>query len=282
MGGQGNTPRLPISLVVIARNEEEKLPGCLASCRPYVSEILVGDMGSSDRTAEIARSFGADVYAVPEVGFVEPARQSITEKVTQPWTLVLDADERMTPALFSRVAQWIEDDQIVGVELPWRNILFGRWLRHSGYWPETHLRLYRTACGTWSRYVHSEVEVSGCVLRAPLDNEAAVVHLNYDTVAQWFEKANRYTTQELDAPRNRDRPFRHRDLILVPARNFLTRYFARRGFRDRRQGLWVAMLMAVYGFQLELKRWERTVNSPGRDQGPPPPDNPLPPPPDPR
>ena len=250
---------LPISLIVIARNEEQKLPDCLSSCAGCVSEIIVGDMGSTDSTAEIARSFGAAVYEVAQTGYVEPARAAICAKASQPWTLVLDADERMVPALFERIAEWIRDDTLNGVRLPRKNILFGRWLRHSGYWPEAHLRLFRTGTVTWPSDVHTEARVEGRVMKAPADPDASVIHLNYDTIAQWFEKANRYTTFELEAPRHRNRPFRRRDLLLAPSSHFVRRYILRRGFMDGRQGLWVAVLMATYGLQLELKRWERAV-----------------------
>lgn len=240
------------------------MPDCLSSCAGYVSEIIVGDMGSTDRTAEIARAFGATVVELPAFGYADPARGIMAAKASQPWTLMLDADERMIPELFTQIAGWIRDETVNGVRLPWKNILFGRWLRHSGYWPELQLRLFRTGSVTWPLPdVHTGAEVHGRVLNAPLDPGAAVTHLNYDTIEQWFEKANRYTTLEVQAARNRDRPFRYRDLLFVPLSHFYERYLRSRGFLDGRQGLWVALLMATYGLQVELKRWEQMVNQSG-------------------
>lgn len=266
--------RLPVSLVVVARNEEEKLAECLASCEGHVASMLVGDMGSTDRTAEIARAAGATVYELPEAGFADPARQFMTQQVTQPWILMLDADERATSALFGRIAHWVADDDLAAVELPRKNVLFGRWLRHSHYWPDYQIRLYRPEAVTWTPYVHTPPKVDGRTVRAPAEVAIALTHLNYETLYQWFEKANRYTTEEVRAPRHMTRRYRRSDLLVSPLKHFLHRYIAGRGFLDGRQGLWVAILMAIYAIQIELKRWEdaaRRSRAPS-DQ----PDGPLP------
>src|ERR1043166_1643983 len=97
-------PMTDISVVVNTLNEEKNLPACLESVR-WASDIVVVDMHSNDRTAEIATKAGCRVFQFERTGYVEPARNFAIAQAKHPWVLVLDADERVSPGL----ATWITE-----------------------------------------------------------------------------------------------------------------------------------------------------------------------------
>jgi glycosyltransferase involved in cell wall biosynthesis len=250
--------RLPISLCINTLDAGTHLADCIESCRDWVAEIVVGDMGSSDNTLAIARSYGARILEIPPAGIVEPGRQALIDAARQPWVLVLDADERAHAELASFARDWIADEDVAGVRLPRQNYLFGKWLKHSGYWPDYQLRLFRAGRVTWPRHVHARPSVDGRAIKAPAQPEVALIHLNYRSIEEWVERSNRYTSHEIQSPQRLAR-FRIWRLLTSPLKYFAYYYFYERGFRDGAQGLWVAVLMGIYGALIELKRWERQV-----------------------
>jgi glycosyltransferase involved in cell wall biosynthesis len=257
--------RLPVSLCVNTRNASSLLPGCVASCSAWVAEVLVVDMDSEDDTAEVARELGARVVSIPNAGFVEAGRQQAIEACAQPWVLVLDADERAPSGLAEQARDWVARDDIAGVWLPMRNILFGRWLRHSGYWPAYQLRFLRRGAARWPAVVHTRPVVDGPTLTAPADPNTAIVHQNYATIRQWIERNDRYTDVQARALHEAGRAPSFLRLLLAPVREFVSRYVGHRGFRDGRQGLAVALLLALNHVALELKLW-RLARSPAADR----------------
>jgi glycosyltransferase involved in cell wall biosynthesis len=134
---------LPVTLCVSTRNAAPLLAGCIESVREWVSEIVVVDMQSEDATLDVARSFGAKIVEVPPAGWAEPGRQSGIDAATQPWILVLDADERATPGLRELIGQYVIREDLAGVQIPHQNFQFGWWVPRSGLWPDWHIRLFR-------------------------------------------------------------------------------------------------------------------------------------------
>jgi glycosyltransferase involved in cell wall biosynthesis len=245
--------RLPVTLLVGTRDAASELRGCLESCAGWVSEIVVVDMQSEDETREIAREFAATVVDIPPAGFVEAGREEGIGRASQPWVLVLDADERAGPRTRELVAGYVARDGLAGVELIFKNHLFGRWIRHSGYWPEAHVRLFRPAAVRWPPLVHAQPRVDGAVERAPADPESAIEHFNYRSISEWVTRNNRYTDLEAKQLFAAGERTSLRRLLLRPPKSFLVRYVLWKGFRDGPQGLAIAVLMAFYTTMLELK-----------------------------
>ena len=147
-----------ISAVINTYNEELNIRDCIESVKHIVDEIVVVDMHSSDRTAEIARSLGARVLFFSHAEYVEPARNFALQQARGGWILLLDADERFVesyPGELGAVLRRSAD--IDGYRIPRRNNLLGRWLTGTRLGPdeEQHIRLFRRGAARWSDRIHS-------------------------------------------------------------------------------------------------------------------------------
>ncbi|MCX6704644.1 MAG: glycosyltransferase family 2 protein, partial [Candidatus Woesebacteria bacterium] len=98
-----------ISVVINTLNEEKNLPRAIASVKGLANEVVVCDMESGDKTVEVARSLGAKVFAHEKTGYVEPARNFAVSKASNPWVLVLDADEEVPDKLALKISQILKN-----------------------------------------------------------------------------------------------------------------------------------------------------------------------------
>jgi glycosyltransferase involved in cell wall biosynthesis len=251
------TERLPVTLCIGVRNAGDLLRGCVESCANWVSEVVVVDMESEDDTVAIARELGARVIEVPNAGFVEPGRQVGIDAAREQWVLVLDADERAGPQMCELVRSYVGRHELAGVYLPRQNYLFGRWIRHSGYWPDHQMRLLRPRATEWPPLVHTKPRVTGRTEKAPSSPANAIIHDNYSTIREWVDRNNIYTDHEVDRFIAIGRRASLLRLLLAPPARFLNTYIRHRGFGDGLHGLAIAILMGCYGAIVELKLWER-------------------------
>jgi glycosyltransferase involved in cell wall biosynthesis len=252
------TDSLPVTLCISTRNAGALLAGCIESCREWVSEVVVVDMESEDDTLAVAERYGAKVVKVPAAGWAEPGRQSGLDAATCPWVLVLDADERATPGIRRLVERCVAAADLDGMWLPRQNFQFGRWVRHSGIWPDWQLRLFRRESTRWPAvWTHAGPEVSGRVERAPARLDNAIVHRSFASVHEWVVAANRYTDHEADRLTKAGVRPTLRQMLVVPLARFGELYLKRQGFRSGRYGLTVALLSLCYWLIAGAKLWER-------------------------
>ena len=250
--------RLPVTLCVSTRNAAADLPGCIASVREWIGEIVVVDMESTDDTLAVAAAHGATIVSVPAAGWAEPGRQAGIEAATRPWVLVLDADERAAPGLREVIVGFVARDEVAGVWLPRQNFQFGWWVPGAGIWPDWQLRLFRRDRTHWpGDRTHVGAQVAGRCAYAPLRAENAIVHHSFPTVGSWVASMNRYTDLEAERFAAAGRRASLARLVGVPAARFVDLYVRRRGYRGGRYGLAVALMSWCYWLIAELKLWER-------------------------
>jgi glycosyltransferase involved in cell wall biosynthesis len=142
-------PAPKVAVIILTLNEEANLPATLASLRGLDAEIFVVDSGSTDRTLEIARAAGCHVIEHPFENYALQRNWAFDHlPIGAPWTLCLDADERLTPDLVAEIRQTLsESGPFDGYMLRKRTIFMGRWLKHGGQYPAYHLRLFRSGWG---------------------------------------------------------------------------------------------------------------------------------------
>jgi len=238
------TEPLPITAVILTKNEARHLPGCLASVQGLVRHVLVVDSGSTDGTVQLAQSTGAEVVERPFSDFASQ-RNAALQLVRDPWVLFLDADERITPVLAREIRLALQHvrDEVAGFWLARQNFFFGRWVRAGGWWPDYQLRLFRVGQGRYrpDQLVHEVVELHGHAqtLHAPL------LHVNYETVGEFVAKQFAYARLDAQARLQAGYRPRLRTYLGQPARAFWRRFVQLRGYRDGLLGLFLAGTLAT-------------------------------------
>jgi glycosyltransferase involved in cell wall biosynthesis len=245
-----------ISVVINTLNEEENLPRAITSIRNIADEIIVVDMHSDDKTQEVARSLGAKVFEHERTGYVEPARNFAIEKASGKWILVLDADEQIPNSLAGKIKDIVAKPEADYYSLPRKNIIFGKWIRHSRWWPDYNIRFFKKGFVSWSEIIHSIPTTKGVGrdLEASVDN--AIVHHHYDSIEQYIDRLNRYTTHHSELLIKGGYKFNWKDLIIEPVSEFLSRYFQAEGYKDGIHGLALSLLQSFSEFVVFLKVWQ--------------------------
>ena len=246
-----------ISVVINTLNEEENLPKALASVKKLADEIVVVDMHSTDKTVEIAKKVGARVYKHKKTGYVEPARNYAISKTAGDWILILDADEEVPRILADKLKSISTDSKSADYyRLPRKNVIFGKWIKHSRWWPDYNIRFFKKGYVSWSEIIHSVPLTKGKGLDLEVKGNLAIVHNHYQSVEQYIDRLNRYTTEHAKSLVEDGEQFKWSQLIKKPANEFMSRYFQGEGFKDGIHGLALAGLQSFSEFVLRLKLWQ--------------------------
>ena len=250
-----------LSVAIVTLNEEETLARTLASVA-WAEEIIVVDSGSTDRTAEIARSFGARVIEREWPGFAAQKNFAIAQ-CTGTWVLSLDADEELTPELQQEIKTLLgANPQLDAYYLKRRNYFLGRWIKHGGFYPDAKLRLFRRTDGTpmfGERAVHETIAFDGKTGTLNFD----LLHHSYPTLASYIEHMNRYSSLGAEILVTGGRTSRSWIAFMVnvfyaPQIMFQKNYVFRLGFLDGREGFLLHLYHAVYTSWKYAKAWELT------------------------
>ena len=180
---------LSVSVILITRNEAANIRACLESVA-WADEIIVVDSGSTDETAAIARSMGARVYEHDWPGF-GPQKNRALGYATKEWVFSIDADERVTPELRAELEQAMHEGRADGYYCPRLSQFCGTFVRHSGWYPDYVLRLFKRGAARFSdSLVHESVQLTG--VRAKLKNP--LLHYSYLTMKDVERKVEHYST----------------------------------------------------------------------------------------
>lgn len=261
-----------ISVLILTRNEQLDLPGCLASVA-WSDDVHVFDSYSTDATPEIARAAGARLHRRVFDDYATHRNAALQMAFAHPWVLLLDADERPTPGLCAEMQATATQAlaEVNGFRLRRRDFLFGKWLKHAQISPY-YIRLVRPERSRYTRPVNEVIEVEGHIgeLKEPLD------HFPFSKgIAHWIAKHNTYSTMEAElivrgqgllqpswSTALRDPDFHTRRLhqkalfYKLPARPLLKWLYmvvVRRSFLDGWAGITYATLQAVYEYFIVLK-----------------------------
>ena len=292
--GSDEAPRIGVvhvAAVILTHNEEKNLPDCLRSLEGWVQELFVVDSGSTDQTVAIAREAGARVFEHPFEHYGAQRNWAIDHlPISAPWTLHVDADERITPELRASITAALAVRQegsageLDGFLVSRRTMFMGTWIRHGGHYPAWHLRLMRTGAGRCEdRLYDQHFYVPGTVRKLQGD----LIDTLTPDVATFTARHLRWAALEAaehDAPPGAEGRIRGRlasenaieqrrwlrdwyarlPLFVRPTAYFLYRYFVRLGFLDGRaglvfhvlQGFWFRFLVDALILERRLRRQE--------------------------
>lgn len=246
---------MKVTVVISAHNEEKNIKDCLKSVEDLASEVILIDSASTDHTAKIARSLGARVIEKENNPMLNVNKNFGFEKATNDWILSLDADERVTSDLATEITSTINNTESNSAyKIPRKNIIFKKWIEHTGWYPDYQTRLFKKGKAKFAaRHNHEQITVDGVV--GTLDNN--IIHDHYKTLDEFLKKTFFYTENEADQKIAGGYKFRLEDLIVSPSQEFLSRYFARSGYKDGAHGLALSLLMSFYHLVVVLRVWEK-------------------------
>lgn len=250
-----NKKNSKISVVIFTKNEEKNIEDCIKSVKLFASEIILIDMQSKDNTVRIAKSEGVTIYSVKDYHWVEPVRNYGIEKATYDWILILDADERIPKTLAKKFLEIVKEDKFDAVKIPFKVIFFKKWIKHTHWWPDYHVRFFRRGHVKWIVKIHPDIKVSGRILELEAKEKYSIVHENARDIKTWLTKIDHHTDYE-------DYFFNLKkvtvsDILSRFRREFFWRYFEEKGYKDGVHGFVLSKFMEYYRFLEFAKFWEK-------------------------
>lgn len=243
----GNMSMMDISAVIITSNEEKRLEPALKSLQGIASEIVVVDRFSTDDTLKLARKYTDRVFQRKWTDFADQ-KNFANSKASFGWILSLDADERISSELRQELLQLKETEpECSGFSMPRQVYYLGKWIRHSGWYPDRKIRLFRRDKARWEgAYVHEELVIEGVVEKL----EGAIHHFTYRDISEHLKRINAFS--ELGAKKlyARQKKCRWHHLVLLPFFRFVKTFLFRAGFLDGFAGFVISVL---HGYAIFLR-----------------------------
>jgi glycosyltransferase involved in cell wall biosynthesis len=247
-----------LSAIVIAKNEAHNIEACLDSLA-FCDQRIVVDGGSADETASLAEARGASVAISKEWRGFGPQKNFALSLATGDWVLSVDADERVSDALASEIRQAIAAGGADGYEIPRLSTFCGRAMRHSGWYPDYVLRLFRRGGARFSDDpVHERVICDGSVARL----SEPLIHHPVARLEDALSRMDRYSTARAEMIAGSGRRVSFFTGIVRGWWTFIQTYFIRLGFLDGREGFLLAVANAEGTYYRYMKAWLK-----GRDRG---------------
>lgn len=246
-----------LSVVITTWNEEKTLPRAVNSVKKIADEIVVVDTESSDKTVEVAKRLGCKVFTHKNTGIVEPIRNFSISKAKGDWILLMDADEELPASLAQKIKGLVTEKNVIDFyRIPRKNIIFGKWIKSEHWWPDYVYRLFRKDHITWEDTIHSIPFTRGQGGELPAHEDLSIVHHHYSSISQYVDRLNRYTDYQVKKLLEEGYSFSWKDLIIKPIDEFITQYFARKGYKEQVHGLALSGLQGFSELVLYLKMWQ--------------------------
>ena len=239
---------LPLTVVIVAKNEAHNLPRCLASVQGWTADIVVALNDTTDASEAVARAAGAQVHHVPWRGYRD-TKNAALDFAWHDWVLSLDADEEVSPALRAAITAFFERpdrDHFAGARFPRKVWFIDRWITHGDWYPDYSLRLFRRDRARWGgdEFVHEKIDCDGPIAKLRGD----LHHYSFPTLASHVAKINPFADLFVRQQQARGGRFMLRDVTVRPCWRFFRAYVLRRGFLDGFPGFYIAWATAFGAF----------------------------------
>lgn len=253
--GQRIHMAIPLSVVIITKNEAHNIEACINSVR-FVDDIVVLDSGSTDATREVAAGLGAKVFAEEWRGF-GPQKRRAVELALHDWVLSLDADEALdidAQDFLKTFAEEVKSELTpAAYKFERESFHLGRWIKHGGWSPDYQIRLFNRLKANWSHdLVHEKVVTAGEIGKA----KGKIKHWVFTNLAHQIDTNNRYSTLGAEALYAKGVKFSLSKLIFKPYSKFIETYIVKGGFRDGLPGFIISVGAAYSVFLKFAKLWE--------------------------
>lgn len=250
-----------ISAVIVVKNNPPFLLKVIDSVYDLVSEIVIVNIGISSQLVEaLKKNKKVKIIRIKEeVPYVELIREKTKNFAKSDYIFFLDPDEIVTPKLKTIIKSHLASYDFF--KIPRKNIILGRWIKHSRWWPDYQVRIFKKNKISWPKIIHRQPKVEGRGFEVEPREEFALIHHNYKDIDEYLEKARRYAKYEAKELYDEKRIFSFSDAVKKSLNEFISRYFAAEGYKDGSQGFVLAILQLMYYFfvyfyYLEMKKFK--------------------------
>lgn len=244
-----------ITAIIVVKNSPPHLFETLESINDLVSEIIIGniDIGNTYKK-ELSKNKKVKVIDLPSIiAFADLVKEDLKKKASGEYILYLDPDE-IFPDLTSRLAELLKMYDYF--YFPRKNIIFGKWIEHSRWWPDYQLRLFKKGSVTWPKVLHPKAKGVGKEYRLEPIEQNSILHFNYDNMDQYLEKAARYAKSEAQEIVQKKEQYNWQSMLQRAVSEFMSRFFASEGYKDGLHGFALASLQMFYCFLVYFYYWE--------------------------
>lgn len=241
-----------ISAIILTKNEEKNIEACLDSIS-WIEDKIVIDDHSTDKTVELAKKKGAKVFVRTLYNNFSDQRNYGLDKAQGDWILFIDADERVSPALWYEIMAHTSEaiEEYVGFYIKRQDTMWGKVLKYGETGNIILMRLARKGIGKWEGQVHEKWNIKGktAVLNNPMD------HYPHQTITEFLQEINFYTDLRSEELFNKKVKSNWLSIIVYPKSKFVLNFIFKAGYRDGLQGLVFAILMSFHSFLVRAKLW---------------------------
>jgi len=246
---------LKLSVIMVVRNEEDKIRKCLDSVM-WADDIVIVDQSSTDNTVGICREYTDKVFVVEHKNYCEPDRPFAASKAKNDWILYVDADEEVPHELRDEIIEVLSHPPAYNsYYIPRKNIFLGRWIRGSGWYPAHVLRLFKKGYVKFPDSIHGDILPAGG--HGYLKHD--IIHITCGSLKEYMKKVGRYTDILAREMHEKGETLTYKNfifkLLILPPARFIQKFFLKKGFMDGIYGLVIAYLTAFTVFAMYIKLW---------------------------
>ena len=250
-----------ITAVIVAKNHPPYLLKVIESVTELVNSVIIVDIGiEKEFVDQLANLNKVSIIKInEEIPYVELIREKIKNFAKTDYVFFLDPDEVVSPKLKILIKSHLNSYDFF--KIPRKNIIFGRWIKHSRWWPDYQTRIFKKNKVVWPKIIHRQPRVSGRGFEVDAREEFAIIHHNYRDLDEYLEKARRYAKYEAKELAEEKKIFTFSDTVKRSLNEFISLYFAAEGYKDGAQGFILAIFQLIYYFlvyfyYLELKKFK--------------------------
>lgn len=225
----------------------------IESYQNYVDEIIVANNNMSSEQLDFVKKTKSRILPIQHVDYVELAREQMHKEAQSEYIMVVDPDEIVSGGLIDELKKCAEEYDYV--RIPRKNIIFGRWIEHSRWWPDYQLRFFKKGSVTWTTQLHSVPTTQGKGIDLVASEENAITHYNYDSIDHFVTKMIRYAKAEA-AGKKIDSGYSLVVAINSSLDEFVSRYYYAQGYKDGIHGFVLSFLQMFYPFFIYFYWWE--------------------------
>ncbi len=249
---------MELSVVIISLNEEDRIEDALKSCSGIADEIVVVDSYSTDNTIKIAETYGAKIFKNKFTDYGSQKNFAL-DKASFPWVLNLDADERISNTLkleIQKIKQYKNHEIIPdGFLIKRKTAYMGKWITHSGWYPDRKLRLFRKEKSKWQGRIHEALILDGKTAKM----EGEILHFTYRNITDHIRRLNNYSRMQAEDIVKKGTKMLFLRAVLLPPITFLRFYLWKMGILDGFPGFVIALVSSwatamKYLKAIELKK----------------------------